>query len=66
MSIVQQEREWAMCEVCGLMIRRSASEDGQSTFIHHMPRIPSTQAGQEQLIAYYEKCPNLEKRLDVK
>lgn len=64
--IVQEEPEWAVCTDCGLMIRRSATADGQSSFIHHMPQIPSSQAGQQKLIDYFEKCPGLNQRLDAK
>ncbi len=63
--IIREEKEWAICQDCGLMIRRSASEDGRSTFIHHMPQVLASVAGQQKLIAYYEKCPSLGQRLDV-
>ena len=57
MSIVRDGAE-AICEECGLLIRRSA--DG--TFVHHL-RPVDKEPGAEQLRAYFAACVNLGKEL---
>ena len=57
MSIVRDGAE-AICEECGLLIRRSA--DG--TFVHHL-RPVDKEPGAEQLRAYFAGCPNVGREL---
>ncbi len=55
----------AVCQECGLLIKRTQSEDGKSSYTHHLPNVPATQAGKDQLDEFFGKCPNLGKEMEA-
>ncbi len=47
-----------VCACCGMTIAPSVSEDGVTSYIHHL-RPVDNQPGAEQLRAFFKACPNV-------